>query len=268
MNRTTKATSPGPGQACAALLLALLFSPPSAASAQPGGALPGRCRSSRPDNWWNTDISAAPVDPQQRELHRFIGADARHASRLRRRRGRPLAPRSTACSTSSCPGTQPLVPVTFVEYGDESDAGAPGRPAGYPIPDEAKTQQKWIEGGIAGNAERRRRPAHADRRPRQPHPLRALPRALERRAQPLGGGLRRDLPARLEPRRPDGWTSADAAGLAILRAWSATTRRSAPRPIRHAFRVTVRRQQRLRLPRLARRRQQRAAPCRWARACG
>ena len=45
------------------------------------------------------------------------------------------------------PGTQPLVPVTFVDYGDESDAGAPGRPAGYPIPEEAKTQPGWIEGG-------------------------------------------------------------------------------------------------------------------------
>ena len=32
------------------------------------------------------------------------------------------------------PGTQPLQPVTFVEYGDESDVGAPGRPPGYPIP--------------------------------------------------------------------------------------------------------------------------------------
>ena len=42
------------------------------------------------------------------------------------------------------PGTQPLVPVTFVEFGGESDAGAPGRPAGYPIPAEAKTQAKWM----------------------------------------------------------------------------------------------------------------------------
>ena len=50
------------------------------------------------------------------------------------------------------PGTQPLVPVTFVEFGGESDAGAPGRPAGYPIPDEAKTQPKWIEGGYPGGA--------------------------------------------------------------------------------------------------------------------
>src|SRR5688572_33174014 len=29
--------------------------------------------------------------------------------------------------------------------------GAPGRPLGFPIPEEAKTQQRWIEGGLAGN---------------------------------------------------------------------------------------------------------------------
>ena len=43
------------------------------------------------------------------------------------------------------PGNQPLVPVTF-GYDDESDPGAPGRPPGYPIPDQAKTQGGWIEG--------------------------------------------------------------------------------------------------------------------------
>src|SRR5438105_2513429 len=47
-------------------------------------------------------------------------------------------------------GSQPLVPVAF-DYADESDPGAPGRPFGYPIPEEAKTQQKWIEGGLAGD---------------------------------------------------------------------------------------------------------------------
>jgi hypothetical protein len=51
------------------------------------------------------------------------------------------------------PGSQLLVPVTFVELGDASDAGAPERPEGYPIPPQAKTQPKWIEGGYPGNAE-------------------------------------------------------------------------------------------------------------------
>src|SRR6185295_10503962 len=48
------------------------------------------------------------------------------------------------------PGPQPLEPVTFVEFGSQSDAGAPGRPPGYPIPIEARTQGKWIETGAPG----------------------------------------------------------------------------------------------------------------------
>lgn len=45
------------------------------------------------------------------------------------------------------------MPVTFVEFGDESDVGAPGRPPGYPIPPAARTQPKWIEGGYPGTAD-------------------------------------------------------------------------------------------------------------------
>ena len=37
------------------------------------------------------------------------------------------------------PGAQPRVPLTFVEYGSESDAGSPGL-SGYPIPVEAQSQ--------------------------------------------------------------------------------------------------------------------------------
>jgi hypothetical protein len=38
-------------------------------------------------------------------------------------------------------GDQPLEPVTFVLYGSESDAGAPGRPEGYPIPEIAREER-------------------------------------------------------------------------------------------------------------------------------
>jgi len=47
-------------------------------------------------------------------------------------------------------GTQALTTVTWTAYGDESDAGAPGRPAGYPIPNEARTQANYIEGAVPG----------------------------------------------------------------------------------------------------------------------
>src|SRR3954469_9344458 len=128
---------------CAPLILALaLLALPAAA--QPGGALPGPLPLFPADNWWNTDVSAVPVDSRSASYINFIGS------------GVGLHPDFGGDADSFpevygmiylvVPGTQPLVPVTFVEYGNESDAGAPGRPAGYPIPNEAKTQAKWIEG--------------------------------------------------------------------------------------------------------------------------
>ena len=137
------------------------------------------------------------------------------------------------------PGTQPLVPVTFVEYGSESDAGAPGRPAGYPIPNEAKTQGKWIEGGYPGNASPGgdRHMLIVDRDHRllfelyHTHWNAALNRweAGSGAVFPLGSNLR----------RPDGWTSADAAGLAILPGLVRYDEAFGSTPIQHAFRFTV-----------------------------
>ena len=95
-----------------------------------------------PDNWWNVDVSGAPLDPTSFSFINFIGAT----------RGlhpdfggdvNPGDPNSTATygvPYSSVPGTQPLERVTFVEFDDQSDHGAPGRPLGYPIPVAARTQ--------------------------------------------------------------------------------------------------------------------------------
>ena len=138
------------------------------------------------------------------------------------------------------PGTQPLVPVTFVEYGDESDAGAPGRPPGYPIPTRRRTQPQVDRGRIARRRRPGRRPPHADRRPRQPHPLRALPPAGTP-AQGAGRRARaRSSRSTANGRRPESWTSADAAGLAILPGLVRYDEVFGPEPIRHAFRFTVR----------------------------
>ena len=45
-------------------------------------------------------------------------------------------------------GDQARVPVTF-DYDDESDTGISGL-AGYPVPEEAKTQPHYIEGDVPG----------------------------------------------------------------------------------------------------------------------
>jgi hypothetical protein len=136
------------------------------------------------------------------------------------------------------PGTQPLVPVTF-DYADESDFAAPGRPPGYPIPEEAKTQQKWIEGGLAGNdpnADGDRHMLLIDRDNRILFELYALHWSGAR--WEAGSGA--IFPLDSNARRPDGWTSADAAGLAILPGLVRYDEVFGSDPIRHAFRVTVR----------------------------
>jgi hypothetical protein len=204
-----------------------------------GGTLPGPLPLFPPGNWWNADIRSAPVDPQSAAFISYLGGS-----------GRGMHPDFGGDSGDSdapiygipyvvVSGTQPLVPVTF-DYDDESDVGAPGRPAGYPIPEEAKTQQKWIEGGLAGsdpNADGDRHMLLVDRDHRILYELYALQWSGTR--WEAGSGA--TFPLDANSRRPEGWTSADAAGLAILPGLVRYDEVFGAEPIRHALRVTVRR---------------------------
>ncbi|HEX2121926.1 MAG TPA: hypothetical protein VHL59_09820, partial [Thermoanaerobaculia bacterium] len=114
-----------------------------------GGALPPPLPLFPPTNWWNVDIANAPVDATSAAYISFIGPTRGMHPDFGGESGDPAAP-IYGMPYVVVAGTQPLVPVTF-EYDNESDAGAPGRPPGYPIPEEAKTQQRWIEGGLAGS---------------------------------------------------------------------------------------------------------------------
>ena len=221
------------------MMLLLMLMPLAAWAQSPvrGGALPGPLPLFPLDHWWNADISAAPVDPNSgafildagptRGLHPDFGGDS----------GEPDSP-IYGIPYIVVSGTQPLVPVVF-EYDDESDLGAPGRPPGYPIPEEAKTQQKWIEGGLAGNdqdADGDRHMLLVDRDHRILYELYALHWTGTRWEAGSGATFALDSNAR----RPEGWTSADAAGLAILPGLVRYDEVYGPDPIRHAFRVTVR----------------------------
>jgi hypothetical protein len=219
-------------------ILAFLLTAVSA-GAQPmrGGALPGPLPLFPPGNWWNIDISQAPLDPNSASFLGFVGLTRGLHPDFGGDSGDPDYP-IYGIPYVTVPGTQPLVPVTF-EYDDESDAGAPGRPPGYPIPEEAKTQQKWIEGGLAGgdpNAEGDRHMLIVDRDQRILYELFAL-RWTGSRWEAGSGAV---FPLDSNARRPDGWTSADAAGLAILPGLIRYDEVYGPDPIRHAFRVTVR----------------------------
>ena len=193
------------------------------------------------DNWWNVDVSQAPLDANSASFITFIGTNRQLHPDWGGSAGDPGDPTAIyGIPYIVVPGTQPLVPVTFVDYDDESDVGAPGRPPGYPIPEQAKTQAGWIEGGAPGSVEPDgdRHMLIVDRDNRIVYELyRAHWNAGLNRWEAGSGAV---FPLTSNLRRPNGWTSADAAGLAILPGLVRYDEAFGTEPIRHAFRVTVR----------------------------
>jgi hypothetical protein len=168
-----------------------------------------------PDNPWNQDISSMPVDPNSAAYiasintaggNGFLHADFGGSGAY----GIPYI---------VVPASQPLLPISFTAYGDESDPGP------YPVPQDAP-----IEGGGAGDA----------------HVL-AVQQGTCRlyelyNAHPAGAGWNADSGAVFDLNsnalRPDSWTSADAAGLPILAGLARYDEVQAG-AIRHALRFTV-----------------------------
>ena len=185
----------------------------------PGGSpMIGGCPIMPPDNPWNTDISSYPVHPNSAGFlsgiastggNQFLHADVGGGGAY----GIPFI---------VVPQSQPLVPVNFTDYGDESDPGP------YPIPLNAP-----IEGG-------------SDR-----HVLAIqqgtcmLYELFNAWPQPnrwdASSGAAWDLNS--NALRPEGWTSADAAGLPILPGLVKYDEVAAG-AVRHAVRFSVQRTQR------------------------
>ena len=135
-------------------------------------------------------------------------------------------------------GDQARVPLTFVEYGSESDTGAPGLP-GYPIPDEARAQPNYIEGGVAGGGSSGdRHMLIIDRDRWLLYETYATFWNGTAARWEAGSGAVFDMSR--NDRRPDGWTSADAAGLAIFPGLVRYDEALGAGEITHAFRVTTR----------------------------
>lgn len=197
-------------------------------------ALPGPFPLFPPDNWWNLDIRDAPLDPQSASFIDFVGP----TRRLHPDFGPEEFPGSV--KTYGFPyivvdSKQPKKIVEF-EYREESDAAGV---AFYPIPDQAITQKHWIEGGEPGDDSKATGDRHlliVDRDNRYLYELFAV-RYSGNRWQ-AGSGAFFDL--KQNARRPEGWTSADGAGLAILPGLVRYDEVHGPEEIRHAFRVTVR----------------------------
>jgi len=199
------------------------------------------------DNWWNTDISAAPVDPNSVSFIAFINnGGTRH---LHPDFGGEVSPGSVAIygmPYAIVDGSQPKLAVSFL-YSDESDGvnHSTGQSFPfYPLPAQAITQPHWVEGGS---------PANVDQRSSQDRHLLVIDCTnnylyelyndfYDTTASQWYAGSGAFFDMNTNNRRPDGWTSADAAGLAILpglvrydEAWN-----PAVIDIGHAFRVTVR----------------------------
>jgi hypothetical protein len=193
------------------------------------------------DNWWNQDVSQAPVDARSAAFIAFINNGG--TRRLHPDFGGYESPGSV--NIYGFPyvvvgADQPKRAVSFY-YGDESDGvnHATGRSYPfYPIPDEAITQPYWIEGGPAGSQTPGgdRHMLIVDRDNRYLYELFDL--RWNGSQWTAGSGAFFDL--NVNGRRPEGWTSADAAGLAILPGLVRFDEVFGPDEIRHAFRVTVR----------------------------
>jgi hypothetical protein len=146
------------------------------------------------DNPWNTDISHYPVDANSDAYIASIGAGVG----LHPDFGTDWEGGMIGIPYAVVPGTQPKVPISFY-YADESDPGP------YPIPPDVP-----IQGGPDSSGDRHVIVLDAD-----DHLLYEVYDAHKVGDHwEAGSGAVFDLTS--NALRPDGWTSADAAGLPIL----------------------------------------------------
>ena len=216
----------GTAAVIAATALAARPAPAAARPAAQAGAPPtiAGCPMFPADNIWNTPVDELPVHPRSAAWVRAIGADGRLKADFGSGtwNGGPIGIPFVVVD-----GRQPRVPVTF-EYADESDPGP------YPIPPDAP-----IEGGPRASGDRHILVLDRDAC-RLYETWSTYPNADG--SWRAGSGAIFDL--RSHALRPDGWTSADAAGLPILPGLVRYDEVAAGE-IAHAIRFTVPATQRL-----------------------
>jgi hypothetical protein len=179
-----------------------------------GGGSIGSCMVFPADNPWNADISGLPVDANSdaymatmnagtKKLHPDFGSDPTY--------GIPYV---------VVPGTQPKVAVSF-DYADESDPGP------YPIPPNAP-----IEGGGTGGDQ------HVLVVDKDNCVLYEMYSSTMNTDGSWHAGSGAIFDLKSDKLRPDGWTSADAAGLPIFPGLARKEETDAG-AIKHALRFTA-----------------------------
>jgi hypothetical protein len=206
------------------LLFTLACTQPSEAGtipreSPPAVAAEGGCQVFPPDNIWNARVDTLPLHPRSADYIDTIGRDQEvHADfGSGEWDGGPIGIPYIEVDSS-----QPDVEIIYTAYGDESDPGP------FPIPENAP-----IEGGAQSDGDRHVLAVETDTC-KLYEIYRAFPVANS--AWEADSGAYYDLNS--HALRPDGWTSADAAGLPIypgLVRWDEV----ASGEIRHAIRFTV-----------------------------
>lgn len=207
------------GGTCAIIAAGLLLAP---AAAQADGPTLDGCPIFPVDNIWNTPVDHLPVDASSGAYITSIGATTHLHADFGAGEWPPGSGSKIGIPFVSVPAGQPLVAITSFLYDDESDPGP------YPIPPNAP-----IEGAPSTSGDR-----HVLVLRQGECKLYELYRAF-----PNGDGTwRADSGAIFDltghALRPDGWTSADAAGLPILPGL-ARYEEVAAGQINHALRFTV-----------------------------
>ncbi len=218
------------GLAAAIVALVLLASPASAVGPYPAlspctvfpgppASLSPRAPSLPTEAAWNQDVSKAPRDPRSGAYIAYI--DSHGGDRLHPDFG---SPRPYGFPYSVVDAGQRKLPIRYTAYGDESDPGP------FPVPPQAP-----IEGGNGSDGDRH--VLVVDRSACKLYELyRAFYVAKPRPHWNADSGTEWDL--RSAARRPEGWTSADAAGLPIFPGLVRYDEVAAGH-LDHAIRVTV-----------------------------
>jgi hypothetical protein len=174
------------------------------------------------NNIWNARVDTLPLDPNSDLYIATIGAGAPVHPDFGSGDWPPGSGAPIGIPYVDVPGSQPPVDIVFTEYGSESDPGP------YPVPTNAP-----IEGGPDGDGDRHVLVVERDS---------CILYELYHAYPQAGGSWQADSGAVFDLHsnnlRPDGWTSADAAGLPIL-AGLVRYEEVDGSEIRHALRFTA-----------------------------
>lgn len=183
------------------------------------------------NNWWNMDVSAWPVDTNSAAYITLLNG----TSGLGNPAGVFHPDWGNVSSTYGIPyigvdSTQPLVPVTLGSYASESDTGQPGQPTGTPIPTQAHTTS-----GVTAGYREEGGDNHMLIFDRQRNYLYELYHASWNGSS-WSADQQSCFQMNTNARRPEGWTSTDAAGLAVFPGLVKYDDIHGSGPIRHATR--------------------------------